>query len=95
MQSAMRMIPSSYLVEALQGVMLRGHGLVQLAGPIAVLLLTLVVGAWVNSKLFRWESSEPLNKRAMLTAILVLTLLYAAAAMLAPAFEMVRPPSVR
>ena len=95
MQSAMRMIPSSYLVEALQGVMLRGHGLAQLAGPIVVLLLTLLVGAWVNSKLFRWESSEPLNKRAMLTAILVLTLLYAAAAMLAPAFEMVLPPDVR
>ena len=65
-------------------------------GELALLIMaTLVVGAWVNSKLFRWESSEPLNKRAMLTAILVLTLLYAAAAMLAPAFEMVRPPSVR
>ena len=93
LQSVMRMIPSSYLVEALQGVMLRGHGLVQLAGPIAVLLLTLVVGAWVNSRLFRWESSEPLDKRAMVTAVVVLTLLYAAAALVAPAFEMVRPPA--
>jgi len=92
LQSVMRMIPSSYLVEALQGVMLRGHTLAQLAGPITVLLLTLVVGAWVNSKLFRWETTEPLNKRAMLTAVVVLTLLYAAAAALAPAFEMVRPP---
>ncbi len=92
LQSVMRMIPSSYLVEALQGVMLRGHGLVQLAGPITVLLLTVVVGAWVNSKLFRWETSEPLNKRAMLTAVVVLTLLYAVAAMLAPDFEMIRPP---
>jgi len=92
LQSVMRMIPSSYLVEALQGVMLRGYGLAQLAGPIAVLLLTLVVGAWVNSRLFRWETSEPLDKRAMLTAIVVLTLLYVAAAMLAPAFEMIRPP---
>jgi len=92
LQSMMRMVPSSYLVEALQGVMLRGHGLVQLAGPIAVLMLTLVIGAWVNSRLFRWESSEPLDKRAMLTAIAVLTLLYVAAALLAPAFEMVRPP---
>lgn len=94
LQSVMRMIPSSYLVEALQGVMLRGHGLVELAGPITVLLLTVVVGAWVNSKLFRWETSEPLNKRAMLTAVVVLTLLYAVAAMLAPDFEMIRPPGV-
>jgi len=92
LQSVMRIIPSSYLVEALQGVMLRGHGLIQLAGPITVLLLTVVVGAWFNSKLFRWETSEPLNKRAMLTAVVVLTLLYVTAAMLAPAFEMVRPP---
>jgi ABC-2 type transport system permease protein len=92
LQSVMRMIPSSYLVEALQGVMLRGHGLLDLAGPISVLLLTLVIGAWLNSKLFRWESSQPLNKRAMLTAIAVLTLLYVAAALLAPAFEMIRPP---
>ena len=92
LQSVMRMIPSSYLVEALQGVMLRGYGLAQLAGPIAVLLLTLVVGAWVNSRLFRWETSEPLDKRAMLTAIVVLTILYVASAMFAPAFEMIRPP---
>ncbi len=91
MQSATRLIPSAYLVEALQGVMLRGHGLAQLSGPIAVLLLTLVVGAWVNGRLFRWETSEPLNKQAMLTAIVVLTLLYAAAALLAPAFEMIQP----
>ena len=54
--------------------------------------LTLVIGAWVNSRLFRWESSEPLDKRAMLTAVVVLTLLYVAAALLAPAFEMIRPP---
>jgi ABC-2 type transport system permease protein len=93
LQSLMRIIPSSYLVEALQGVMLRGHGLAQLAGPIAVLLLTLVVGAWVNSRLFRWESSEPLDRGAMVTAIVVLTVLYIAAAMLAPAFEMVLPPA--
>jgi ABC-2 type transport system permease protein len=91
-QSIMRIIPSSYLVEALQGVMLRGHGLVQLAGPITVLLLTLVVGAWLNSRLFRWETSQPLDKRAMLTAIGVLTLLFVAAALFAPAFEMIVAP---
>jgi Kef-type K+ transport system membrane component KefB len=73
--------------------MLRGHGLAQLAGPIAVLLLTLVVGAWCNSKLFRWETSQPLDKRAMLTAIAVLTLLFVAASVLAPAFEMVLAPA--
>jgi len=93
LQAVMRLVPSSYLVEALQGVMLRGHGLAQLAGPIAVLLLTLVVGAWCNSKLFRWETSQPLDKRAMLTAIAVLTLLFVAASVLAPAFEMVLAPA--
>jgi ABC-2 type transport system permease protein len=92
LQSIMRIIPTSYLVEALQGVMLRGQGLLDLLGPIAVLLLTLVVGGWVNSRLFRWETTQPLDKRAMATAIGVLLLLYVAAAFVAPAFEMVRPP---
>jgi hypothetical protein len=88
----MRMIPSAYLVEALQGVMLRGHGLLEILGPLSVLLLTLIVGAWVNGKLFRWETSEPLNKRAVLNAVVVLALLYAAASLVAPAFEMVTAP---
>lgn len=92
LQSLMRLIPSSYLVEALQGVMLRGEGVLDLLGPLAVLLLTLSVGAWVNGKLFRWEVSEPLDKRAMATALGVLLLLYVAAAFLTPAFEMVNAP---
>ena len=63
-----------------------------LLGPIAVLLLTLGVGAWVNSKLFRWETNEPLDKRAMVTALAVLLVLYLAAAFLTPAFQMVNAP---
>jgi ABC-2 type transport system permease protein len=92
LQSIMRLIPSSYLVEALQGVMIRGHGVMELIGPITVLLLTLIIGAWLNSRLFRWETSEPVDKRAVITTIAVLLALFVAAAFLAPAFEMVTRP---
>ncbi|NKB89112.1 MAG: hypothetical protein GKS06_12925 [Acidobacteria bacterium] len=91
-QSVMRIIPSSYLVEALQGVMIRGQGVMELIGPITVLLLTLVIGAWLNSRLFRWETTQPLDKRAVLTTVAVLLALFLAAAFLAPAFEMVTRP---
>ncbi len=88
-----RLIPSSYLVELLQGVMVRGQGILQLGGPIAVLLLTLVFGGWVNSLLFRWESEEPVNRRHVLLAVGGLFLLLAGAALLTPAFQMAQAPT--
>jgi len=87
-----RMLPSAYLVELLQGVMLRGEGILQLIGPLTVLILTAVVGALVNSWVFRWESSQPLDKTKLLLAIAALLVLFLGAALLAPAFGMAQPP---
>ncbi len=91
-QTASRMIPSSYLVEALHGVMVRGYGLAQLAGPMAVLLATMGVGVWANSRLFRWESSEPVDRRNLLLIVGVIVAIYMLAALMAPAFQMTRAP---
>ncbi len=91
-QTASRLIPSSYLVESLHGVMVRGYGLPELAGPIAVLFATMGVGIWANSRLFRWESSEPIDRRNLLVTVAVIGAVYVVAALIAPAFQMTRAP---
>lgn len=93
-QALGRLVPSAYLVEALQGIMLRGQGLADLAAPVGVLSLTAVVGAALNSLLFRWESSEPVNKRGLLVTMLVLVALLLAAALTTPAFQMTSAPPI-
>ncbi len=91
-QTASRMVPSSYLVESLHGVMVRGYGVAQLMGPVSVLLVTMGVGIWANSRLFRWESSEPVDRRNLLLIVAVIAAVYLLAALVAPAFQMTRAP---
>ncbi len=91
-QAIARIIPSSYLVELLQGVMLRGYGVAQLIGPIVVLLATLVFGGWLNSYLFRWESTQPIDRRRLMMAIGGMATVLIAAALLAPSFHMSSMP---
>ena len=92
-QSASRLIPSSYLVESLDGVMVRGYGLAELAGPGAVLFATMGVGLWANSRMFRWESSEPVDRRSLLVTVAVIAAVYVVAALAAPSFQMAHPPA--
>lgn len=91
-QVAARVIPSSYLVELLQGVMLRGLGLVELIGPALVLIATMVTGAWVNSFIFRWESSEAIDRRRLVLGLAILLGVMIAAALVAPSFHMAEFP---
>ncbi len=92
-QRIAKLLPATYLVEALQGVVVRGEGLLQLGGPIAVLLTTGVLGLAVNSLLFRWESTQPLKKSNLLIALGVLTAIYAVAFFIAPDLRMSIAPS--
>lgn len=89
-----RFVPSAYLVEALQAVLVRGEGLRQLAGPLAVLLVTMATGAWLNSLLFRWESTEPVNRRNVAIAIAGLFAVFLLAALIAPSFGMSQSPGL-
>ncbi len=91
-QAIARMLPATYLIEALQGVMVRGEALVEVAGPILVLLVTAVVAAAFNSLVFRWESSEPINLKKLVMAIGGLVVIYIAAALLAPTMRMSEDP---
>lgn len=91
-QALGRAMPSSYLVELLQGVILRGEGVLDLWGPILVLVLTSLGGGFVNAWLFRWESSQPLDKRRLVLALGGLVLLMALAALLSPTFGMSSAP---
>lgn len=88
-----RVLPSTYVMECLQGVLVRGETIPQLAGPLAVLLLTFVVGASVNALVFRWESTDPIRGRDLLVAVGALVLLYAGAALLAPDLRSLHAPA--
>lgn len=76
-----RMLPTTYLVEALDGVMVRQQSLAQQAAPLAVLLISGFVSFALNSFLFRWESTQPLGARRVGAAIGGLAILYLIAAL--------------
>lgn len=82
LQSFGRMLPTTYLVEALDGVMVQRESLAQQAAPLAVLLLSGVVSFGLSSLLFRWESTQPLSAKRLAAALGGLVLLYLAAALL-------------
>lgn len=76
-----RMLPTTYLVQALDGVMVRGEGLGQQAAPLAVLVASGVVSFACNNLLFRWESTQPLRARRVAAVIGGLAVLYLIAAL--------------
>lgn len=76
-----RMLPTTYLVQALDGVMVQGQSLVQQAAPLAVLLISGFVSFGFNSLLFRWESTQPLGAKRVGAAVGSLAVLYLIAAL--------------
>jgi ABC-2 type transport system permease protein len=84
LQTAGRFLPATWLVEALQGVIVRNDPLVRLRAPLAILVLTGIVGVFMNALLFRWESTEPVNGRKLALALGTLSLFLLLVALLAP-----------
>jgi len=82
LQSFSRMLPTTYLVRALGGVMVRGEGLTQQWLPLAVMLASGFVAFGLNSLLFRWESTQPLGAKRIGAALAGLAALYLAIALL-------------
>lgn len=76
LQAMSKLLPTTYLVEALTGVMGRGESIFQQWIPIAVLLVSGCVSFGLNSFLFRWESTQPLGVRRVALAIGGLAALY-------------------
>ena len=88
MQNVGRLLPTTYVNESLQAVIVRGAGLGQVIVPLVVLALTAVVGIALNGLLFRWESTEPVRKDRVLIVLGGLALLYVGASLVAPTLGM-------
>ena len=71
-----RILPTTYLVQALEGVMVRGEGLSQQGLPLVVMVTSGFIAFGLNSLLFRWESTQPLGAKRIGTALAGLMLLY-------------------
>lgn len=95
LQAVGKFIPATYVVESLQGVMVRGETIPELLAPLAVLLVTGIVAFALNGLLFRWESDEPLNLKRLGIVISGLTVVYLIAAFAIPSFKMAERPSAR
>jgi ABC-2 type transport system permease protein len=78
-----RMMPTMYLVTALEGVMLRGETVLQQTVPLAILTVTGFVSFSFNSMLFRWESTQPIRLRNLAAVTAALAVLYVFAAIFA------------
>lgn len=90
LQAAGRVLPATWLVEAMQGVLVRGEGLGALGAPLAVLVLTGLAGLAMNALLFRWETSEPVDRRKLMLALGLLAALLLVVSIVAPPLAMRR-----
>ena len=91
LQRVGRLLPTTYLVVSLQGVIVRGVGVLNLGVPVIMLLATAAIGVGVNGLLFRWESTEPVRVKRLLLALGVLALIYGTAFAAGPALHISEP----
>lgn len=90
-----RLLPTTYLNETYSGVIVRGEGLLTLAGSLAVLLAIGAVGIVLTSMLFRWEGTEPIPRRSLAIIAMAFALTLGVSALAAPAFKMSEMPGAR
>lgn len=95
MKAVARFLPATYIVEALQGVIVRGEGLGLLLGPLAILTALGLTGLALSAALFRWEGTEPISRRSVAVILGAFAAVMLAAAVVAPAFRMGELPGVR
>ncbi len=90
-----RVLPTTYLNESYSGVIVAGQSAWPMAGTLAVLIATGVIGIILTSMLFRWEGTDPIPRRsiAMIAAAFAVTL--GIAALAAPAFRIAEMPGTR
>lgn len=90
-----RFLPTTYLNESYSGVIVRGEGLITLAGSLAVLVAIGAVGMVLTSMLFRWEGTEPIRRRSLALIAAVFAVTIGVSALAAPAFKMGDMPGTR
>lgn len=91
-QEVGRFVPATYLVEALQGVMVRGESVWSMRDPTLVLVATAAVGAAISALVFRWESREPVSRRRVALAAGLAAVLCVGTARLSPPLDIAREP---
>jgi ABC-type multidrug transport system permease subunit len=74
MQIIHNFVPATYLVKGMQNMMLRRQGLGEKENLLAVvvMVLTIVGGGIISTKLFRWEKEEKIRGSAKLWVLAVL-----------------------
>jgi imidazolonepropionase-like amidohydrolase/ABC-type multidrug transport system permease subunit len=92
-QNMAKLLPATYVVEVLQGVIVRGDDLLILAKPLFILVLTSAVGFAMNGLLFRWESTQPIGAKRIAIAVGGLTMVYLLAMVIVPSFKMAQRPT--
>ncbi|RME00666.1 MAG: ABC transporter permease, partial [Calditrichaeota bacterium] len=85
-------LPATYVVEMLQGIIVRGEGFITMFGTVAILLVTGILAFSLNGLLFRWESTDPIRKDRLAIAVGTLTAVYLLVFILGPRVEMAKPP---
>lgn len=95
MKKFARFLPTTYVVESLQGVIVRGEGLSMLVGPLVILTLLGLSGLALSAALFRWEGTEPLSKRSLGLIAGTFATLMIGAGLIAPVFRMSELPGSR
>ena len=79
-----KLLPSSYIMEMYQGVLASGVMLSNLITPMALLILTGIIGFVFNKLLFRWESSQKISLIKISIALVFLFAIYVLAFFLIP-----------
>lgn len=92
-QAVGRLLPATYLNEALQRALVQGRPLAELVGPLAALLAYGAAGIALNALLFRWESTDRLAPRRLLVGLALLAAVVAGVALLGPELTMAKRPA--
>ena len=90
-----RVLPTTYLNETYAGVIVRGESLWPMAGALAVLVATGVIGIILTSMLFRWEGTDPIPRRSLAIVVGAFAVTLGVAALAAPALRMGDLPGTR
>lgn len=72
MQVVAQFMPAAYLSTGIQRILLRGDSLLDTLGPLAALLLCMVLATFISLKLFRWEKEQKIAGNAKLWVAAVL-----------------------
>ncbi len=92
LQRVAEFLPATYVVEILQDVIIRGVELTDYLLPSVILLLTGIIGFICSALLFRWESSQKINRNALFAVLVSLLTLYLFVFLISPKLDSAKIP---